>query len=169
MAGLKDGIDNLVKASKGNIINYDNKEEFLRKWGLDDLYEFDGGDLWNINYDDDSEEAEFPMTSIRVGYGEPGWDEEKLLEAIEKEGRWKRPTDPAATKLKEAGWTDERLAKAEQGIREKHGKPAKPEYQSKFKAKYPDRYEKVRKINEGYNITDEDIDNFAKAIGVDLD
>ena len=48
-------------------------------------------------------------------------------------------------------------------------KPATPEYQSKFKAKYPDRYEKVRKINKGYNITDEDIDNFAKAIGVDLD
>ena len=124
MANLKQGINGLVKEANPNLINFDNKDEFLRKWGLDDLYEFDGGDLWNINYDDnDKEIADYPMTGIRVGYGEPGWDEEKLLQEIESLGRWKRPTDPAAKKLKEAGWSDERLAKAEQGIRQKHPEP----------------------------------------------
>ena len=74
-------------------VNFTNKDEFLRKHGLDKLYEFDGGDLWNIYSDEEyAKDPDLPgLTGIRVGYGDPSWSEEKLLAEIEKLGRWKRP------------------------------------------------------------------------------
>ena len=112
-------------------VNFTNKDDFLRRNGMDKFYEFDGGDLWDIT-DDDSH-----MTTIRVGYGEPSWDEDKLIEEIEKLGKWKRP-DPAVQKLKAAGWTDDRIAAAEQGIKEKHPDDATIFNDWKLKNKLPE-------------------------------
>jgi hypothetical protein len=146
MANLKQGINRLTKEANSNIVDYNNKEDFLRKWGLNDLYEFDGGDLWNINYDDDSEEAEYPMTTIRVGYGEPGWDEEKLLQEIESLGRWKRPekeytelSDKAIDKFAKG----ERLSPEDQKRYDK----AKEKMSEKAKAQ-PERKYKVGQYNK---------------------
>ena len=159
---------NQPDAIKGRV-NFTNKDAFLKKHGLDKFYEFDGGDLWNINEEGEGEDKN-GMTTIRVGYGEPSWDEEKLLTAIESLGRWKRP-DPAVQKLKDAGWSNERIAAAEKGIKEKH-----PEKligsKSRFAQKYPDRYEKVKKRNvygEGRTAEDVDWDFIAQALGVDID
>lgn len=151
-------------------VNFSNRNEFLRKYGLDKYYEFDGGDLWNINYDDDDKDiADYPMTGIRVGYGGTPWDEEALLQEIEKLGRWKRP-DPTAKKLKDAGRSDERIADAEKGIKEKHPEKLLGS-KSKFAAKYPDRYAKLQSskfYGEGRTAEDVDWDEIAGILGIDL-
>lgn len=79
--------------------------------------------------------------------------------------------DPAVQKLKDAGWSDERIAAAEKGIKEKH-----PETlfgsKSRFAQKYPDRFAKLQKYNvygKGRTAEDVDWDFIAKALGVDLD
>ncbi len=84
MAIIKDKTGTGLANQMQNTVDFSNKNEFLRKHGMDKFYEFDGGDLWHIT--DDGH-----MTSIRVGYGEPGWNEDDLVNEIEKLGKWKRP------------------------------------------------------------------------------
>lgn len=50
-----------------------------------------------------------------------------------------------------------------------NGNPNAKPYQSKFKVKYPDRYAKVRSHKTLANLSDEDIDGFARDLGIDLD
>lgn len=125
-------------------VNFKNKQDFLKKHGLDKYYEFDGGDL--VDLDDMS------TTTVRVGYGEPSWDEEKLLGAIESLGKWKRPN--AAAKI------EEKVEGPLLGSK------------SKFAKKYPDRFAKLQKskvYGEGRTAEDVDWDEIAGILGVDLD
>lgn len=114
----KTGIELANDMQRKGIVTRDNKEEFLRRHGIDKFYEFDGGDL--VDKDDMS------TTTVRVNNN--GAQEDWLLDRIAELGKWKRP-DPALQKLKDAGWSDERIAAAEQGIKEKHpGVNPKNEY-----------------------------------------
>lgn len=44
-----------------------------------------------------------------------------------------------------------------------------PNYQSKFAAKYPDRYKKLDDFKAAWNLNDEDLDKIARALGLELD
>lgn len=132
------------QAAQYGRVNFNNKDEFLRKHGLDKYYEFDGGDLWDLSDDENG-----GLTTIRVGYGDPSWDEEKLLTEIEKLGRWKRGQAPAPA-------------------------AAAPLFgsKSKFAQKYPDRFNKLKTYNvygKGRTAEDVDWDFIAKTLGIDID
>ena len=173
----KTGTQLANQMQRTGIITRDNKEDFLKRHGLDKFYEFDGGDL--VDRDDMS------TTTVRVGNN--GAQEDWLLDRIEELGKWKRPVDidseykslsDEAIKLyhegkrlspekqarydeikkqmsnkalKEAGWSDERIAAAEQGIKEKH-----PDVDKDAKIK-----ETLKKIT-GKDWTDEMINELRK-------
>ena len=74
----------LLKKDVPGIIYPHNKEAFLKKHGLDKLYEFDGGDL--VDRDDMS------TTTVRVN--DNGIQEDYLLDQIGKLGKWDKEKGP---------------------------------------------------------------------------
>ena len=62
------------------IVTPTNKNAFLNKYNLGALYDFDGGDLVDLE--------DMSTTPVRVGRG--GVQEDFLLDQIERLGKWKR-------------------------------------------------------------------------------
>lgn len=74
-------INNPQKPNYPGVVYPHNKQDFLKRHGLDKFYEFDGGDL--VDLDDMS------TTTVRVN--DNGIQEDFLLDKIEGLGKWKRP------------------------------------------------------------------------------
>lgn len=141
---FKDATDkvNAKLPNHPGVIYPHNKEDFLKRHGIDKFYEFDGGDL--VDLDD------MHTTTVRVGNN--GAQEDWLLDRIEELGKWKRPLPKAKDIHKEP----EKLLGSK----------------SKFAQKYPDRYEKLKNYKiygDGRTAEDVDWDNIAGILGVDLD
>lgn len=74
------------KPNHPGVVYPHNKEDFLKRHGLDKFYEFDGGDL--VDLDD--------MSTTTVGVWDNGAQEDWLLDRIEELGKWKRPQSTKA-------------------------------------------------------------------------
>lgn len=139
------------KPNNPGIVYPHNKEDFLKRHGLDKYYEFDGGDLVDLE----------DMSTTPIGVWDNGAQEDYLLDQIEKLGKWKRP-DPAVQKLKAAGWSDERIAAAEQGNKEKHPDLKEAQKQTdKWTWNFRDDVKTWLK-DSPYDLSDEDIEYIAK-------
>jgi len=123
---------------------------------------------WSLGYDDvDDLISDDDMERIERYYADGN---KRDLDALREKRAKRYKVDPAVQKLKDAGWSDERIAAAEEGIKEKH-----PEKligsKSRFAQKYPDRYERLKGYNvygKGRTAEDVDWDEIASILGVDL-